>query len=432
MEVEIHKATPQDTLFHGDEHQKALVLRELQSILVGRAFHGSKRCQEFLSYVVEYTLHGHLEYLKERTIGVELFQRSPEYTTGEDPVVRVRACEVRRRLNQNYAEENPTPEVRIEIPVGSYIPRFHRKAQKQQPPKERAPKEETRSVRTNHWLHLVVVALAASALTALVALVLGSHKRMQPASAVDEFWAPLFKTSQPVMICLPTMVVYRPSLNLYQRYSREHPGEFQTQGERLTHLLPLDQNATLNWKDLIPSTNAFVSSDDSNVAVKLSALFVRMNKTLQVRNATELNFEELRNSPAVLIGAFNNRWTLEMTSHLPVVFADEGQIGKIQERKAPGRTWRPQLDSHGNWTTDYAVIARLFDSNTGQLLIIAAGVGGAGTFSAGEFLSREDYLAEGLRGAPKNWNKQNMEIVLQTNITEGLAGPPHVVATEFW
>jgi hypothetical protein len=78
------------------------------------------------------------------------------------------------------------------------------------------------------------------------------------------------------------------------------------------------------------------------------------------------------------------------------------------------------------------VIARLFDSNTGQLLIIAAGVGGAGTFSAGEFLSREDYLTEGLRGAPKNWNKGNMEIVLETNITEGLAGTPHVVATEFW
>jgi hypothetical protein len=432
MEVGTHRATPQDALFHVDEHQKALVLRELQLILAGRAFQGSKRCQEFLSYVVEYTLHGHLDYLKERTIGVELFQRPPEYTTGEDPVVRVRASEVRRRLNQYYAEENSTPEVRIEIPVGSYIPRFHWKPPEEQPPKEQAPKEETRSVRTYYRFHLVLVALAASALTALLALVLGGHKRMQPASAVDEFWAPLFKTSQPVLICLPTVVVYQPSLGLYQRYSQAHPSEFQTADDRLTRVLPLDPNATLNWKDMLPLTTSYVAKEDAYVAAQLTALFDRMNKPRQMRNGTDLSFEDLRNSPAVLIGAFNNRWTLEMTAHLPFFFANEGEFGKIQERKVPGRTWRPQLQSRTHWTTDFAVVARLFDSNTGQLLIVAAGVGGRGTSSAGEFLSRDDYLAEGLRGAPTNWNKKNMEIVLQTNITDGLAGPPHVVATEFW
>ena len=221
------------------------------------------------------------------------------------------------------------------------------------------------------------------------------------------------------------MVVYRPSITLYQKYSQAHPSEFQTQGDRLTHVLPLGQDATVNWRDLVPYTSAYVSRDDSYVAAQLSALFDRMNKPRQVRNGSELLFEDLRNSPAVLIGAFNNRWTLEMTARLPFVFADDGEVGRIPKQKTGGRLWRPQVDSGGRWTADFALIGRLFDSNTGQLVIIAAGIGGAGTSSAGEFLSHEDYLTDGLRNTPKYWYKKNMEVVLETNITDGLAGPPH-------
>jgi len=108
-----------------NEDQRAAVLHQLETILNSHVFRSSERCKQFLSYVVKHTLEGHDEHLKERTIGVELFHRPPMYATGEDPVVRVKATEVRRRLAQYYLEESHAPEVRIEIPVGSYIPEFH-------------------------------------------------------------------------------------------------------------------------------------------------------------------------------------------------------------------------------------------------------------------------------------------------------------------
>ena len=107
-----------------DESERASVLRELDAILNSPVFQSSKRCQQFLSYVVRHRLEGNHERLKERTIGVDLFQRPAGYATGDDPVVRVQAGEVRRRLDQYYqATPNSSP-VRIELHVGTYTPEF--------------------------------------------------------------------------------------------------------------------------------------------------------------------------------------------------------------------------------------------------------------------------------------------------------------------
>ncbi len=111
-----------------DESRRALILLQLKRIQDSHAFCNSARAKEFLSYVVEHAVDGQTELLKERSIGVNLFHRTPTYITGEDPIVRVKAAEVRKRLAQFYAEEDATPEVRIEIPVGAYVPKFSWKA----------------------------------------------------------------------------------------------------------------------------------------------------------------------------------------------------------------------------------------------------------------------------------------------------------------
>jgi hypothetical protein len=107
-----------------DDQAKKIILRELGKILVSRPFRNSGRSKEFLSYVVHNRLEGHAENLKERTIGNQLFQRQPDYPTGDDPVVRVHAGEVRRRLQQYYFTSDESVPVRIDIPVGSYSPEF--------------------------------------------------------------------------------------------------------------------------------------------------------------------------------------------------------------------------------------------------------------------------------------------------------------------
>jgi len=105
--------------------QEDAVRSALESVISSPAFAGSKRCQDFLRLVVERTLEGDLDSLRERQIGVEMFGRPADYDTSNDAVVRVRATEVRRRLAQYHREVSPTLQVRIELPPGSYVPEFH-------------------------------------------------------------------------------------------------------------------------------------------------------------------------------------------------------------------------------------------------------------------------------------------------------------------
>jgi hypothetical protein len=104
----------------------------------------------------------------------------------------------------------------------------------------------------------------------------------------------------------------------------------------------------------------------------------------------------------------------------------------IQERLPGGRVWHTRTDQNGDTIEDFGIVSRLVDSKTGQFTITVAGIGPKGTQAAGEFVSTAQYLEEGLRGVPSNWQKGNLEIVLQTTVTDSVAGPPHAVASYFW
>ncbi len=115
--------------------QREAILRELERITRSPYFRQSERSKQFLSYVVQCQLAGQEDTLKERTIGIDVYKRASGYATGDDPVVRVQAGEVRRRLSQFYETQINTPEVRIELPLGRYSPRFHWKPAENQPQK---------------------------------------------------------------------------------------------------------------------------------------------------------------------------------------------------------------------------------------------------------------------------------------------------------
>ena len=104
--------------------QIGLVRHHLKEVAASHAFAGSKRTQDFLHLIVEHALVGDIDGLRERMIGAEMFGRPVDYDTGSDSVVRVKATEVRRRLAQYYLETDRKQAVRIELPSGSYVPRF--------------------------------------------------------------------------------------------------------------------------------------------------------------------------------------------------------------------------------------------------------------------------------------------------------------------
>jgi hypothetical protein len=259
------------------------------------------------------------------------------------------------------------------------------------------------------------------------------HSAVRQQSALDQFWAPAFATPQPVLICLAKPVVYRPTIEMYQKYARAHPGTFQTEVERSNQAIPLDKSEKLVWGDLSQMADYGVAVGDVYAAVKISSLLGTIGKPSQVRIGANYSFEDLRNSPAVIVGAFNNKWTMEVAPTLHFRFVDQNGHYTIHEQIPGGRTWPSNVGTAAHPSgEDYAILARLLDSKTGQFTVIAAGLTGSGTQTAGEFAANSEDIEKVVRQGPSDWQMKNMELVLKTTVTESVAGPPQVVAAYYW
>jgi hypothetical protein len=441
-----------------DEVERNSVLRELDAILNSPIFQPSKRCQQFLSYVVHHRLDGNHERLKERTIGMDLYQRPAGYATGDDPVVRVQAGEVRKRLVQYYqATPNSSP-VRIELHLGTYTPEFKWTHTAPHPrsssPLQADPDVQETPQRLVHSLEAAEVlpppspetkrasgkqkwgpwALLAAGLVMLAGLALvglTTYSARVHQSALQRFWAPALSSPEPVLICLAKPSVYLPSVKLYQRHSKT-PEKFLNQFERLAQRPDLQPDDKLAWSDMVEYPDYGLAAGDVYTAIRLSGLFGQIGKKNQVRIGGDYSFEDLRNSPAVVIGAFNNRWAMQMTSSLHFRFTNEGDQSIIQEEGPKGRRWYSRTDSNGKAMEDYAVVTRLQNSRTGQFVVLVAGIKSYSTQAAGEFVSSPEYLQVGLQSVSPDWDKRNVQFILETPVTDGLPGSPQVVASYVW
>jgi len=413
-----------------EEMDKSVILQELDNILASPPFRNSSRSKQFLSYVVQHRLDGHDELLKERSIGADLFHRPADYATGDDPVVRVQAGEVRRRLEQYYHEFSKASDVRIDLPVGTYVPEFHHI------PVELPVEASTQPFPLNEpsrkWKLLAWTALAVNLLLVVVLVAPGILRKVARPSPLQQFWAPVFSTSQPVLVCLPKPIFYRPSSSLYDKYAKTHPGTFQTQVERFNQPLPLDPDQKILWGDMVTFPDFGLVSGDVYAGFRISEALGRIGKPSQIRIGNESSFDELRSSPAVLIGAYSNRWTMEMTSDLRFVFEEKDGILWIHDRTSPDKKWFCRLGLHGEVVVDFGVVTRLLDSKTGHSVVSVAGITAPGTDAAAQFVSAPEYLLELAKTAPPGWEKKNMQVVVQTSVIDAGASPPHVVAAYFW
>lgn len=421
--------------------QKQTVREEMERILQSEPFRSSPRCSQFLRFVVEHTLEGQKEDLKERIIGIEVFGRNPSYLTEGDSVVRVRATEVRRRLSQYYASFPHSSPCRIEIPLGSYIPQFlpwdgtagedHRVAAEPMvpglpvlhPPAKRG------------WFRLSTAAL----LIALPAVILAAYKLSAGhevkaladanEAQLEQFWQPAIRDPKPVLICIGSPTTYTYTGSFQGNYVREHGIDPSLQPQWTVD----PQKGTIPGTAIIPVKAEYVGAGDANLAVLLSAFFGRFSKPSEFRLSENTTYSEISDAPTVLIGAFTNRWTLQSVSKEPFIFAQKGPDRLIEERDGQRRQWAPpHLRADGKTGVDFALVSRVVDSETGKFLVTAAGVSGFGSRAAGYFLTRPDLLARALSHAPPDWPRKNLQFVLETRIVDDAPTAPEVIAWRTW
>lgn len=433
----------QSEVFAADVPDSDAIAHELQLILRSHFFRTSKRSQQFLSYVVKYRLDGNLEPLKERTIGSDLFNRPADYATGDDSVVRVHAGEVRRRL-ENYYQAHPAgSRVRIELPLGSYAPEFrwiqNKPAVVLEPdsahPDSIAPTasadQNLSAAETHRRKNSRVAVLTIASVLMIVLAGFLVYRVVASKSALHQFWSPIFGTSKPLLICLPKPICYRPSVALFNRDAKT-PGQFDREVDRMNQRPSLKPDDKLTWSEMIEYPDLGVGKGDVAAAIRLSSMLGQIGKDSEVRIGDEYSSEDLRTSPAIVIGAFSNRWTMEMTRNLHFSFVEDHAVFRIQEQGASGRRWYADLDRNGQIVEDYGLITRLVSSSTGQFVVDIAGITSDGSEAAAEIASSREGLKNALRNAPAGWKDKNVQILVKTAVSDGIAGPGQVVAIYVW
>jgi hypothetical protein len=241
----------------------------------------------------------------------------------------------------------------------------------------------------------------------------------------QRFWAPLTHSNQPVLLYVGANAVYRFTPEYLDQYKKDH--QLKENGPEF--FVDLPKGGTVRADDLLPSRDTFVSVAELAASAQVISLMDEWKKPYNLRLAADLSVGDIRNVPAILIGGFNNTWTLETTNDLPYSFHDGV---RIENRKDPSHSWVSKARNTEITTEDYALISRLLRSNTGGPVLTIGGIGSFGTQAAAEFVANPDKMNDLLKNAPPGWEGKNMQAVLRIKVVQFTPVAVDVVATTYW
>ncbi len=364
-------------------------LEHLDTILKSPFFAPSKRCQEFLRYIVLETSEGRGDLIKERNIASAVFGKGIDFEPGDDSVVRVKAREVRKRL-LDYYESTPDSDLRIEIPLGGYVPVIHRAHEpiNPNPSHPEVAKAGVKPFGRRKFAWLLGGSIGALGAATITYPLLHEHT-----APLDLLWRPVFATKSQLLIFVPIL---------------------KNQGGELTDRVGIGPAATLR---------------------RAADFLTEHGYPYHLRFGAELTFSQLTEQPSLLLGGFSSVWTLQMTRDLrfELVNGDE-KLGPVVIDKRTNQTWKPVnlSPSHLYADQDYGIACRLFDPASGQVVLIAAGITTFGTEGAADIFFDPKLFSALLKQAPSNWETKNFQAVIRVSIVGTTPSSHQVVASYFW
>lgn len=410
------------------------VRQALERILSSKYFVNAHKKKKFLQKICDFYLEGRAHELNEYILGYDVFGRDNTYNPSHDPIVRVFAHEIRKKLEIYYINEGVADPVRLEIPAGNYQPVFTRQvieppaADVAELPLPARPEAEPGRRSSTIGMAAMGIALICLAV-ALLLQVLSNRQLRQKVSEVEtardpatygQMWSFFLKDNNPPLIILSNPPVLRfanlsdpeavikDSIPLAPEAVETLKDRFVTSPEvSITESEEFTNGNTPPRKEgiviernraprLILSTNAYTGMGEAIGLFYLTDFFSKAGRPVQLKQSRTLSAEDLKKHNVILLGgSWVNEWSGKMMKSEDFVFTGKGTIENRNPQTGEEGEYIPQFDRRtGGLLVDYALITvkpSISDSNE---IMSLAGIYSQGTEAAAEYITNRSYLEQ--------------------------------------
>jgi hypothetical protein len=394
------------------------VRQALERILDSKHFAHAPMKRRFLQLVCEAYIDGRTADLNEYLIGFEVFGRDQTYNPALDPIVRVGAHELRKKLEDYYRSEGEGDEIILEIPVGSYSPIFTRRqlttgtVTESKGTSVSTPPSSLRAQRI--WI--ATLGLATVSLIIIAGLLASSNRQLRRPSeqAISRkevpavyapVWGPFLEQGNPTLVVLGNPPVYR----------FENPADPDSLLKNSIELAPLQVQALANTLEkerfgmrgstirrLVLSYDEYTGVGEAIGLHRVSALLEKAGKNTVVKQSRTVSAEDLKNHDVILLGS---AWVNEWSGKTPIVedFLHGASATIVNQHPSAGeeKEYRARFEAtNGKLIEDYALITVKPNISEGNIVMVLAGTHSEGTQAAAEYIASEDslrYLNQRLR-----------------------------------
>lgn len=427
---------------------------EVERILASGTFGKAPRLCLFLNYVCENSLLGRFDDLTEQQIGIHVFQRSPGFNSGEDTIVRGTARHLRTRLDLYYREEGKHDPVRIAIPKGGYVARFHPVAEPIHEVSSAVSEESTSDVSAFHapppilpsqaaaasqgrWPFAAKVSLTCALLAATLLAALAMHLVHSPvadATAVGPtaLWRALFTDGRRTLI-----VPGDASLDAYIAWEQRAVSLDQYANQTYQREVTVSQPSSTNHVPL--SVRSVTPMADLRLVAELVRVpehlgMPQAEKWMEVRYARDLAIADTHENNLILIGTESfNPW---VTLYQPMMDFKVGwdfqtDIYSVTDRAPkPGQLARYEYRRDAPGSKAMTLVAFVENSQGHGRVLLVQGSSMGTTYGALNFFTNEHLWKPVIDAATgPNGSLHSFEVLLSSDFVRGGVSNTQVLAT---
>jgi hypothetical protein len=393
---------------------EAAVLEQLGRLLASPELSTSPQLSTLLRHVVERTLRGEPEALKESTLALDVFNRPSDHNPKIDPIVRVEARRLRTKLDAYYKGRGQHDPVRISLPKGGYVPMFSGTPIPPEPAETlpaAVPEPPQRSGKRVTWFALIAAIVAIAAAVQVW--------RSAAADPVEIFWAEMLGATRPSilvpadsgLVLLQTFVKGPVSLQEYMT------GQY------------LERPSASGASAASYGRRRYTSIVDLQFAVRLAVRSANRAADLRVRYARDLRLDDIKGANLIFLGGkASNPW-LELYQDDTTMTMSYDEVQKV----ASIVNLAPQSGEQALYKTDgtgevYGLIAYHENSNHSGHILAIGGTTVAGTEAAADFVLNDARMRPYLKRARTPEGIAGFDILVQSRNLGGGATLADVVA----